>query len=333
MTDAVTDFGSRLDLALKILNISRGALAAEARVDKSLVSRWARGLAAPRGHNLAALTAIVKARLPGFTQLDWDLPLAEFNQVLGLGRLSEAPERADSPGLPDRLQAARLQSRHEVAREGGAYPGVYVGFRQSTSNTGRVIADLMIIWRDGDQLFYRVRDLMFSVQGEVQILDHSLFLQGAGEGRVEALMYHVLHGVQGPKALRLDGLVMALRPDRFRTPAATSIVLQRLEDLAVEDRPPSQERIAMIIERLHTLEGADEITSLAGPAVIRAITPREAFGPTGDHLLLSPAERSLAAGSLEWSDELEADLRRLRRVVLDRDDLYPIFAAPDRATS
>jgi hypothetical protein len=49
MTDDALEFGARLSLAMKLLNISRGALASEARADKSLVSRWVRGLATVLG--------------------------------------------------------------------------------------------------------------------------------------------------------------------------------------------------------------------------------------------------------------------------------------------
>ena len=327
-SSAITPFHTKLGFVLKALSLSRGRLAAEMAISKSLVSRWVSGTNTPAPYNLETLTALIAQRREGFTLLHWDKSLSDLGALFGVAEPGVAPRSAeDAPALSP-LDAARLLSRREVTLEGGAYPGIYVGFRQSMGNTGRVIADLMIIWRSGDQLFYRMSDLIFSIQGEVQILDHSLFFQGAGEGRVEALLYHVIHGVQGHKAFRLDGLVMALRPDRFRTPVATSIVLQRVEDLAMPDQPPSQEQITPITERLRALYDADQITAIAGPAVIRAITSRR----DDDHILRSPAERSLAASELEWSDELEADLRRLRRAVLDRDDLYPIFAASEPRT-
>lgn len=65
-------FPAKLELALKACSMSRGRLAAELGVDKSVVSRWLNGANAPSGHNLSSLTAVVAARFEGFTMLDWE---------------------------------------------------------------------------------------------------------------------------------------------------------------------------------------------------------------------------------------------------------------------
>eukprot|EP01035_Chromulina_nebulosa_P002274 gene2273-biopygen1935 len=49
------EFAERLRLVLKALSISGGRLAADACVDKSLVSRWCSGAVTPSEHNLARL--------------------------------------------------------------------------------------------------------------------------------------------------------------------------------------------------------------------------------------------------------------------------------------
>ena len=85
MAETDDGFGARLSLAMKLLNISHGALASAAKADKSLVSRWARGMTTPRGPYLAVLTEIIHARAPRFTQLSWDLPLDEFARVVKPG--------------------------------------------------------------------------------------------------------------------------------------------------------------------------------------------------------------------------------------------------------
>ena len=73
---ANSEFGAKLDLVLKALSMSRGRLAAELRVDKSLVGRWVAGSVTPSAHNLANLTLLIAAKCDGFSMLDWELNLA-----------------------------------------------------------------------------------------------------------------------------------------------------------------------------------------------------------------------------------------------------------------
>ena len=49
-------FSEKLSFVLKALSLSRGALASELNVDKSLVGRWARGSVTPSRQNLARLS-------------------------------------------------------------------------------------------------------------------------------------------------------------------------------------------------------------------------------------------------------------------------------------
>jgi transcriptional regulator with XRE-family HTH domain len=235
MTDDALEFGARLSLAMKLLNISRGALASEARADKSLVSRWVRGLATPRGPYLATLTEIVAARAPGFSQLSWDLPIEAFRRALDGEAPAPAPPAAPEPRptQPDADQYlagtehSRPQSAREVEREGHAYPGVYAGFRVAFRNTGEIVPDLFIIWRRGSRLFFRVFDPSFSHTGEVFILRHQLFLVGEDDQRVDGLICYILNGVSGQRAFRLDGVVMTVANDRHRTPGAAPIRFDR----------------------------------------------------------------------------------------------------------
>ena len=68
--DATGGFTARLELILKALSLTRGRLAAELGVDKSLVGRWVSGAVKPSALNLERLTAFVARRQPGFTLLD-----------------------------------------------------------------------------------------------------------------------------------------------------------------------------------------------------------------------------------------------------------------------
>src|SRR5437868_2451790 len=79
-----TPFSEKLDLVLKALSMSRGRLAADLGVDKSLVGRWASGAVTPSAHNLENLTRLVAQRRAGFTMLDWDRDLDGLAQVFGV---------------------------------------------------------------------------------------------------------------------------------------------------------------------------------------------------------------------------------------------------------
>lgn len=65
-----TPFSRKLDLVLKALSLSRGRLAAQLGVDKSLAGRWASGAVTPSAHNLENLTRLVASHRPGFSLLD-----------------------------------------------------------------------------------------------------------------------------------------------------------------------------------------------------------------------------------------------------------------------
>ena len=330
MPDPSPEFGVRLSLAMKLLNISRGALASEARADKSLVSRWIRGITAPRGHNVATLTAIVRARAPGFTQLSWDLPLDAFAAALGGdGRVAVA--KPDAPALPLRaptivaegpsphpptgLQRSRVQSEIEVGREGQAYPGVYAGFRVAFRNSGELVPDLIIVWRLGERLFFRVFDPSFSHTGEVFILRHQLFVVGEDDQRIDGLISYILNGVTGRRAYRLDGVAMTVANDRHRTPAAGPVVWQRIADLVDASTPPATADLAAISALMKAAHLADRIADIAGPRIAAAVRPR--IGVTLadgsiEHLVRRPLDQSLAASEMEYTPGLAAELARVQ---------------------
>jgi transcriptional regulator with XRE-family HTH domain len=66
----VPPFSEKLGLVLKALSMSRGQLAAQLGVDKSIVGRWATGAVQPSAHNLSRLTGLVAGRVDGFITLD-----------------------------------------------------------------------------------------------------------------------------------------------------------------------------------------------------------------------------------------------------------------------
>src|SRR5215475_4765721 len=76
------EFAQKLGVVLKAINLSRARLAQTARVDKSVVSRWASGVQVPSDHNLSLLTEAVAHHRPGFERRDWDLDAEQFTTRL-----------------------------------------------------------------------------------------------------------------------------------------------------------------------------------------------------------------------------------------------------------
>src|SRR3954447_26586436 len=117
-------FAKKLELALKVLSMSRARLAADLGVDKSVVGRWVTGAVQPSAHNLSLLSALIAEKVPGFTALDWERSLAAFAELLGADldmlsgkKLSAAPMTLPLP-LLDRFVATSLL-------RGPAYEGFY----------------------------------------------------------------------------------------------------------------------------------------------------------------------------------------------------------------
>jgi adenylate cyclase len=101
-----SDFGQKLGVVLKAINLSRSRLAQTVGVDKSVVSRWASGVQAPTDHNLSLLTEAINRHVPGFARVDWELASEAFAARLGLGGSSSMGGAALA--LPDRPSIAVL---------------------------------------------------------------------------------------------------------------------------------------------------------------------------------------------------------------------------------
>src|SRR3954451_18574558 len=91
-------FAKKLELALKVLSMSRARLAADLGVDKSVVGRWVTGAVQPSAHNLSLLSALIAEKVPGFTALDWDRSLGAFADVRGAA-LDMLPGKKPGGGL------------------------------------------------------------------------------------------------------------------------------------------------------------------------------------------------------------------------------------------
>src|SRR5687767_7070075 len=165
-----THFNAKLDLVLKALSMSRGRLAAELGVDKSLVGRWVSGMVHPSSLNLENLTRLIARRCSGFTLLDWDRDMASLAGLLGVsapanGNGVRAYGSADSLPMP-LLDMARLATE----RRGAAYEGFWRTTRPSVVMPGRFFHDHGMVRRADNGL------LQFKVGGAGLLFDGWLLL-------------------------------------------------------------------------------------------------------------------------------------------------------------
>lgn len=286
------DFPTKLELVMKALSFSRGRLAADLGVDKSVVARWATGAVSPSEHNLAALTALISSRKPGFSMLDWDRSLEALMALFGGESLAG---RSPQPQGLDLLNPLLEQARLTTSRRGAAYEGFWRSTRPSVMMEGRFFHDHGMIRREADGL------LRFQVGGS------GLLFQGwvlPAEGQLFVILYDTVgltpifltfNGVPLQKAALLDGIVMAAALNAARTPSAYPIILERIGDLSGDveaDDARCQELLAM-----DPLAPEGSIPEHIHKHLIRDVGPSAVAAGIGDLFLLSPVTTTLSRGA------------------------------------
>ena len=285
-------FAAKFEFVLKALSMSRGRMAAELGIDKSVVGRWARGAGKPSADNLARLTALVAARVARFTILDWERDPAGLARVLGAD-----PETAPGPATWPLGEGPHRQMLDQILattqRRGAAYEGFYRSTRPYADHPGRFIHDRMMIRKDENALLrFDLRCGRVGVEGWVLPQQNQLFVVGA-ETASGSLAFGIFNGVSATQAGLIDGLLLGCALDANRTPTAHAMVFERTGDLtgvaAADDA-----RFA----ELATMEGPAPEGSV--PADLVAHLTRD-IGPAqlalgGDWLLTLPLTRSLSRG-------------------------------------
>ena len=287
----LTNFPAKLDLVMKALSFSRGRLAADLGVDKSVVARWATGAVSPSEHNLAALTALIAGRKPGFSMLDWDREPAALLTLFG-GQAAEAPAAAGAPviGLPP---AMIEQARATTERRGAGYEGFWRTTRPSMLMQHRFFHDHGMIRREANGLL--------AIQfGGAGLLFEGLMLPAEGQLFVTVYdtvgytpIYLILNGVPLPKASMLDGLVMGAALNAARSPSAYPIIMERIGDLS-GDRAADDAHCAELLQT-HPLAAEGSVPEHIERYLIRDIGPA-AEKNGGELFLLAPVASSLSRG-------------------------------------
>jgi transcriptional regulator with XRE-family HTH domain len=288
-------FHEKLTLLLKALSMSRGRLAAELGVDKSLVGRWASGSVSPSAHNLEHLTRVISSHVAGFTMLDWDRDLAGLARLLGVSAgVAHVRSQGWMDDGPDALPLPVLaMSRLTTERRGAAYEGFWRTTRPSVVMPGRFFHDHGMIRRADNGL------LEFKVGGAGLLFEGWLLL---AEGQLFAILFDTVgqtpifviwNGVPLSKASFLDGIVMAAALNAARTPSAYPIVMERIGDLS-GDRVADEATCAELFAR-DPLAAEGSVPADLRDHLVRDIGPAAAKAG-GDLFLLAPITSTLSRG-------------------------------------
>jgi transcriptional regulator with XRE-family HTH domain len=289
-------FATKLTLVLKALSMSRGRLAAELGVDKSVVSRWASGAVTPSALNLESLTKLIASRREGFTLLDWDRDLPALAKQFGVDPTVEAPGPPPTANLFAALYAPLLDAAHKApATQTASYEGFWRAIFPGTGDP-YVFLNIHGMIRRAESGVLEFRGGVFGMkfEGVILLLEGKLFMFAMDHtARTPALF--VLNGVTVPRVTRLDGLCLSAAADAGRTPLATPVVLDRLGDLS-GDREADDAACEELFLR-NPIPAPHKISEQVRDHLVRDIGP-EAVKTGGELLLMSSLTRSLSTGML-----------------------------------
>ena len=275
-------FGERLTLALKALSMSRGRLASELGVDKSLVGRWASGSVRPSAHNLERLTHLLATKRPGLTMLDWEIEPGDFAGLFGLA--ADALSAAEPSGfsLPAQLIEA---AQATTTMRGEAYEGFWRATHPAVIAPGKFFQEHGIIRIEpGGLLQFTLGGPHVHYVGTVLPIEGQVFAIATDSVRnVPAFL--ILNIVTLPKLVVMDGLLLTAG-NAMRNPSAYPIVFERIGDLS-GDRAQDDAYTAELMERPQFIEDDALISEPMRTHLLRDSGP--AAAAAGGELLLTAA--------------------------------------------
>jgi len=272
-------FGDRLTVALKAVSMSRGRLAAELGVDKSLVGRWASGAVQPSAYNLEKLTHFLAGKCPGLTLLDWERDTVDFAGLFGVTLAVAAPEqtRLDLPA--ETLDAARASTDHR----GSGYEGFWRATHPAVIAPGRFFHEHgMIRLGDGGLLTFELGGPDVRYKGSILPIEGQVFVIATDTVRhLPAFM--IFNLVTMPKIILMDGILLTAG-NAMRDPSAYPIVLERIGDLS-GDREADDAHAAELMSRPQFVHDDSLVSDAMRRHLIRDFGPSAA--ETGGDLLLT----------------------------------------------
>jgi len=283
MSDA--PFSRELDFVLKALSMSRGRLAQEAGLDKSLVGRWVAGTVNPSAHNLEKVTAAIARRQPGFSMLDWDRPLAAIAERLGGSVDSPAPVVATLPPATltfpfDITGPARV----ETARRGDEYCGFYWNYRYAFGRPGRIARTAVMI-RPKDGLLEVCKGAAgFEHRGWGLLMLNRLYIMQCEE-KFEAMGFMITNAGQQPKARCLSGIILGVSSEGLLMHKAAPFLMLRHGDLSGDEA--ADRATYEVMKPLGGVIDRSEVPEVALAHVTRDFGPR-ALAEGGSDLVNAP---------------------------------------------
>ena len=303
-----TGFSDGLTLVLKALSISRGQLAADVEVDKSLISRWCSGSITPSAHNLARLTQRIAERHPGFNLHDWDAGIDCLAAKFGVAPVAARPVAsgfADWVPLPMLHEAAALTEAH-----GASYEGFWRTTRPSSEAPGQFIHEHIILRAEEGRMSMRLGIMDIRYAGWALPLQNKLF-GVAADATTGTFVFSIFNGVTRQRAEVADGLIMTCMRDAGGTPIASKCLLERIGDVTSD--------IAADNARLDALAAAYPLTPAADvPAHIRdhlwSDTGPAAFAAGGDTILMMTLARSMSRGATYEDRKIPDSMSALAKI-------------------
>ncbi len=289
---AVSPFAAKLDLVLKALSLSRGRLAAELGIDKSVASRWASGAMTPSSLNLEHLTRLIASHHPGFNMLDWERELPELAERLGVATPKSAASPAPLDGLPlPFLEAARRGSEQRAA----AYEGFWRTTRPSAIMPGRFRHEFGMFRRTANGLVeIRMGCAGYAGEGWLLPLEGKLFTI-VFDIVAQTPLFGVYNGVQQSRALSMNGLMVGAGLDVARTPTLYPTILDRVGDLTGDAEADEATYLEIIGQEPMAPDGSipEEIASY----LVRDTGP-SAAALGGDLLMTAAVTAAMARGEI-----------------------------------
>ena len=289
-------FAAKLALVLKALSLSRGRLAADIGVDKSLVGRWCNGQVSPSAHNLSRLTQAIATRHPGFTMCDWDLDLAGIAASFGVTLAEPPPAAPDVPsGFAEWLQLSKLR---DAALSSGPASAALAGFWRTTRPVpeipGKFVHDYVIMQatRDGP-LSFRMGIFSNRMIGW-SIAVHDQMYCCATNQSTGSTVFAIFNRVHRPRIDVIDGVTIACMADAGGTPVAAACLMERIADLSGDDEADEAHYEELLTEHPVAPDGsiADDVQHY----LLRDTGP-SALARGGDPIIMIRSMTSLARGS------------------------------------
>lgn len=283
----MSDFSSRLEVVLKVLSCSRGRLASELQLDKSVISRWSAGKVTPTAHNLERLTRFVAAQRPGFSMMDWERDPSDLAVFLGAD--PEFMGRGPAP-LPPAVSPSLLAAgRATMAARGGAYRGFWRLTRPAVVAPGRFCHDhgMLFVGQTG-LLEFHLGNPDFQFSGWALPVEGQVFCTTSdATGGIPSFL--IVNAVSMPRTMLLDGIILTAL-NALRKPAAYPVILERVGDLSGDMDADLAQAQAMM--KYPQFVDSEEVPEPVRAHLLRDIGPR-AHAQGGDLLLTASMSPTL----------------------------------------